>query len=376
MANETERNDFLQLANECYDISEQIVKDDSVQTYIEQNFTLEDANEIYGLGSTKHAARGVVLTLAFYKALHFDQDVRYHKSEFDGGFSARSFDTAYTVPFLAEKGLPYNVETHWLSQSLSFVGPLTPDQTIKLVPKCAGPFLISVANHIQGAQDIDRVKSIIKLLLIAMIEERNKGRIPLAKPKNLSIDSVMMLIHKHFSQKYTKNAPRLPQVAIYAIYKCLMADVDRYAKFELKPLEKMRTANRKSGSVGDIDLCFEGRPIEAVEIKFEIEPSASIVSEAIQKVKSESVQRYFILSTKPPVEEDLETIQKLKDSFLKSNGCEIIVNGVYDTLKYYLRLLKTTNDFINNYTDLLSIDEDLNYEHKVAWNVICEETLG
>ena len=31
MANETERNDFLQLANECYDISEQIVKDNSIQ---------------------------------------------------------------------------------------------------------------------------------------------------------------------------------------------------------------------------------------------------------------------------------------------------------------------------------------------------------
>lgn len=375
MANDNEKLDFLKLAKECYDIAENVVKEGEVTTYAEQHFTSEDANAIYELGATKHAARGAALTFGFYKCLHFEQDIRYHKSDYENGFTARGFDTAYTVPFLQENGLPYNVETHWLSQSLSFVGPLTPAQQLKTVPKAAGPLLVKVANLIQESENVDRVKEIVVYILVPMIEERNKGKIALSKPKNLSIDNVMSLIHMHFSQKYTKNAPRLPQVAIYAIYQCLMADVERYSSFELKPLEKMKTANRKSGSVGDIDLCLDGRPIEAVEIKFEIPPSAAIVSEAIQKVKSESVQRYFILSTKPPIEDDLETIQKLKENFLKSNGCEIIVNGVYDTLKYYLRLLKTTNDFINNYTDLISIDEDLNYEHKVAWNAICE-TLG
>lgn len=59
--------------------------------------------------------------------------------------------------------------------------------------------------------------------------------------------------------------------------------------------------------------------------------------------------------------------------FLETNGCEIIVNGVYETIKYYLRLLKSTNDFVNAYTELLAIDEDINYEHKVAWNAICAE---
>ena len=43
------------------------------------------------------------------------------------------------------------------------------------------------------------------------------------------------------------------------------------------------------------------------------------------------------------------------------------------TIKYYLRLLKSTNDFVNAYTELLAIDEDINYEHKVAWNAICAE---
>lgn len=206
-----------------------------------------------------------------------------------------------------------------------------------------------------------------------MIEERNKGNIPLTKPKNLSIDQIMEILHRQFSTNYEKNAPRLPQVAVYAIYKCLMNDVDRYSDFELKPLERMKTANRKSGTVGDIDLWENGRPIEAVEIKYEIPVGIAHVSEAIQKVQTESVERYFILSTAKPDSNEWDEVQKLISDFRKSNGCEIIVNGVYETIKYYLRLLKSTNEFVNAYTELLAIDEDINYEHKVAWNAICAE---
>ena len=131
--------------------------------------------------------------------------------------------------------------------------------------------------------------------------------------------------------------------------------------------------NLKSGTVGDIDLWENGRPIEAVEIKYEIPVGIAHVSEAIQKVQTESVERYFILSTAKPDSNEWDEVQKLISDFRKSNGCEIIVNGVYETIKYYLRLLKSTNEFVNAYTELLAIDEDINYEHKVAWNAICAE---
>ncbi len=248
-----------------------------------------------------------------------------------------------------------------------------PDSVLKTVPKKAGPDLIITANLIQNADSNERLEKIVILILEKMIEERNKGKIPLTKPKNLSIDQVMQLLHEHFKSPYQKNAPRLPQVALYAMYQCLMKDVGRYSDFELKPLERMKTANRKSGTVGDIDIWKDGRPIEAVEIKFEIPINKSHVSETMQKVRAESVERYFILSTAETLPSDIDEIQRMKDDFMKTNGCEIIVNGVYGTLKYYLRLLESTNEFINSYTDLLSIDEDVNYEHKSAWNKICAE---
>lgn len=350
----------------------------------EEENAKEDLNDLIGsvgkeaaatfieLAGINHAARGAALTLAVYKVINPQQDIRNHKSEYENGFSARGVDTKVTVPFLIKHGLPYNVETHWLSQTLSFAGPFMPDLVLKTVPKKAGPSLVAAANLIEAATD-EQLKKYIILILEKMIEERNKGNIPLTRPKNLSIDQVMELLHRHFSATYKKNAPRLPQVAIYAIYQCLMTDVERYSSFELMPLERMKTANRKSGSVGDIDLCRDGRPIEAVEIKFEIPINTAHVTEAIQKIQAESVERYFILSTAGIEAGDISEIQELKENFLKTNGCEIIVNGVYDTIKYYLRLLNSTNEFINSYTDLLATDNDVNYEHKVAWNRVCAE---
>jgi len=52
------------------------------------------------------------------------------------------------------------------------------------------------------------------------------------------------------------------------------------------------------------------------------------------------------------------------------HGCQVIVNGVYTTLKYYLRLLGDQNNFINAYVDLLKSDDSIKFEHKKAWNDI------
>ena len=367
MISNIQKEELLKQLASCYEHAET-----SQEEQLCHSLTPEEAEIVRRCGNTKHAARGAAITFGITKLIYPNQDIRLHKAEMANGYSARRIDTLVTVPFLQSKGLPYNVETHWLSQTLSFAGPFMPDMKLTTVPKSAGKDLIYIANIIQAAQTDEKVKSVISLLLYYMIKERNMGKIPLTRPKNLSIDQVMTLLHAHFSHKYERNAPRLPQIAIYALYQCLKTNISRYADFELMPLERLKTANRKSGSVADIDLHFQGRPIEAVEIKYEIPINASIVSEAIQKIKSESVERYLILSTKTSVEEPDE-INRLKESFLRSNGCEIIVNGVYETIKYYLRLLKSTTDFINKYTDNLTGDPDLDYEHRTAWNIVCDE---
>lgn len=149
--------------------------------------------------------------------------------------------------------------------------------------------------------------------------------------------------------------------------------MDRYKGLELGPLERMKAANRKCGSVGDIDVNKGGQPFEAVEIKFQIAINRDHVAEAIQKIKTESVQRYLILSTSGLAAGEGPEIALMTHNFRRSNGCEIIVNGVIDTIKYYLRLIDSPATFINLYTALVEKDPDLGYEHRLAWNEVCAQ---
>jgi len=344
------------------------------QDFSVQKKVLGDAcfDDVLKLSEVKHAARGIAITLAAYKAIEPNQDIRIHKSNYEGGFSARSIDNMGTIPFLQANSLYYNVETHWLSQTFSFAGPYMADLVLKTQPKIAGPLMISVVNSIQNSDDsINHAKAVLQVIFVSLINARNKGKVPLEKPQNLSIEQTISLLDSHFIHGYEKNSPRLPQIAIYAIYECIIPTMARYNGLTLGPLERMKAANRKSGSVGDVDVNKGTEPFEAVEIKFKVNISREHVAEAIQKIKSASVQRYLILSTTGIESSDIDEISKLTNNFRQTNGCEIIVNGVLDTIKYYLRLIDSPSSFINRYTTIVESDPDLGYEHRLAWNAVC-----
>ena len=361
---------FSQALGEAYSVAETQLKADDWKA---QQTTLGDSYlPVLKLSKIKHAARGIALTLAAYKIIEPAQDTRLHKSEFAGGFSARTIDNTGTIPFLQANSLDYNVETHWLSQTFSFAGPYVADLVLKTQPRAAGPLMIDVVNAIETAGNpADFAKAALQVIMGSLIEARNLGKVQLEKPQNLSIDQTIDLLKQHFLHGYATNSPRLPQVAIYAIYQAMLPNMERYRGLELGPLERMKAANRKSGSVGDIDVNRNGNPFEAVEIKFEVGINRRHVAEAIQKIKTASVQRYLILSTAGVSDGESDEIANLTSTFRRSNGCEIIVNGVLDTIKYYLRLIDSPATFINLYTALVEADPDLGYEHRVAWNEIC-----
>lgn len=371
-----EKSSWDERESEVYEILEAEYKiiDASKGELHEQRQVLGGAlfEAVEKLSRLRHAARGVALTLVAYKLAVPTQDIRYHKADQSGGFSARRIDTNVTVKFLQRNSLKYNVETHWLSQTFSFAGPYLRESVLKTSPAAAGHLMLFVLNSLEeGVDKALTAKSILGVLIAGLVEERNKGKVLLEKPKDLSIDQLIRLLELHFFTKYEKNAPRLPQLAIYAIYDCIVGAMNRYEGASLLPLERMKAANRKSGSVGDIDVTFDNRPIEAVEVKFGIPVSLDHVSEAIEKIRTASVERYLILSTAGVLSEDIELIKKIQAEFRRVNGCEIIVNGVLDTIKYYLRLIRSTSQFVIKYTTLVEGDDDLSYEHRLAWNAAC-----
>jgi DNA (cytosine-5)-methyltransferase 1 len=330
------------------------------------------ADLVERLAAINHAGRGVALTLLACKAAMPHQDIRAHKEEIEGGFSARTFDTRVTVPFLLERDLPRSVESHWLTQTFSFAGRLDEGLRLRTTPKAVGPLVIQIVNAIESAGSAAVAEAAVVALFRRLIQIRSQGRVQLTVPKNLSIAAVVDLLKAHFARYYRKNAPRLPQCAVYAVYRCLSREVTKYRALDLQPLGRMKSADRKAGTVGDIELYCDGVPFEAVEIKLAIPIGISHVREACEKVKSLATRRYYLLSTAGVSQADREAIEAAKSAFHRSNGCEVIVNGVLETISYYLRLLGATESFLDAYVTLLNEDPDVTYEHKSAWNEVCQ----
>ncbi|MYE06666.1 MAG: hypothetical protein F4Y04_05500 [Chloroflexi bacterium] len=325
------------------------------------------------LAETKHAFRGALLTLMAYKCCDPSQDVRAHKAEHKGGFSARTYDTSATIPFLIEKTLPRSVETHWLTQTLSFAGPLHEETELKTQPRKVGPLFLQAVHVGNSDPSGETAYAVLVTALQCLIEARNRDRVVLTRPKNLPISSVSKLLERHFSRRYKTGGPRLPQVAIFALYQCLMESVNRYEGLSLEPLQRMKSADRKAGTVGDVVVAQNETPVEGVETKHG-QPVRSInVHEAMEKVRSERVSRYYVLSTGGVLADDQEEIDSLVEAFRQQNGCEMIVNGVVETIAYYLRLLPDTSSFLANYAEIVETDEDLGYEHRIGWNDACRE---
>jgi DNA (cytosine-5)-methyltransferase 1 len=61
------------------------------------------------------------------------------------------------------------------------------------------------------------------------------------------------------------------------------------------------------------------------------------------------------------------------------HGCEVIVNGLIPSLKYYLRLLKDPSTFIDDYTKNLKREflktTEIKEVHIKAWKKIVETKL-
>ncbi|WP_170373466.1 hypothetical protein [Ruegeria arenilitoris] len=360
-----------QLFENAYKAAEPLL-DVSLDDFISNNAIPADiAAETLELARSKHAFRGAALTLLAVKNLNPAQDICAHKSEYPGGFAARTYDTRATIPFLIDKSLPRSVESHWLTQTLSFAGPLVSGSVLKTQPKKVGPLFIKVINAANSDASGALARALLTLIVLALIEIRNKERVVLTRPKSLPIVTIDKLLRSHMAVSYKTGAPRLPQIAIYAIYRCLLNQVDRFNGQDLEPLARMKSADRKAGTVGDIVVVENGKPVEAVEIKFNQTITLINVLEAIDKVRAESVSRYYLLSTSGIEPTEKEEILKKADEFEKQNGCEIIVNGVFETVKYYLRLLPDTTEFLNYYAEILEKDEDVGYEHRIAWNECC-----
>ena len=68
----------------------------------------------------------------------------------------------------------------------------------------------------------------------------------------------------------------------------------------------------------------------------------------------------------------MDKITNLLLDIRQNYGCQVIVNGVACTIKYYLRLLSDVDIFIHKYVSLVENDREVTFELKTKWNDIVD----
>ncbi len=334
--------------------------------------TTKNLDLILAKSESSKGVLAVVFTSFVYKTLYPEQDIRNHQTSIPGGYSGRTFDTNYITPFLKDAKFPSMAESGWLTRSLEQKKPYNLAYSGAIRPAALKQAFLETINFIQNGDDLDEGLS---YLLQGLIIKRNSQEIDLAKPLNLPIGTIIELLTKHFNAKYSaEGASRLPVLALYAVYQCMILEAKRYTGKKLLQIESHTSADSRSGRIGDIDIVDErGKSYEAVEVKHGIPITLQLVRDAFEKFKTTQVNRYYLLSTANIDLKESKNIDKEIERIKNIHGCHVIVNGLVHSLTYYLRLLLNTSEFIENYVNLVESDSALKYEHKKQWNMIISE---
>lgn len=196
-------------------------------------------------------------------------------------------------------------------------------------------------------------------------------------PEPFDINTLSSCLENHFSFNYqTRGASKLPVLALYAIYQRLIIEVERYKSCTLKPLVSHTASDLTSGSAGDIEIFDKNKQlVEVIEIKHGKYIDLQILRIAKDKIIKFNPRRYYILSSFDVKPTEVELIMSEIQTIKNNHGCQIITNGIIPTIKYYLRLISSPEEFVNSYSHLIEIDSELQTIHKLKWNEILSNLI-
>jgi len=328
--------------------------------------------------NTQKGVFTVLVTLLTHKIIEPSQDVRKHQSSMLGGFSGRSIDFSFITPTLKELGLPSMAESGWLTRSLEQPYPYNLDYNGKISDKVVKNAFLNVLDYVEKNPKF--APNLLRLLMFEAIQSKNNSFveiIPLEKPEKLTIENIIKSLDEHFSTNYnTHGGSKLPVLAFFAIYQSLINEIGRYKNCELGQMGSHTASDRTSKSAGDIEIFKDENLFEAIEIKLDKAIDVTMVRIAIEKIARYNPDRYYILSYIGIKESDNLEISTLINELQSEHGCQIIINGLLPTIKYYLRLIASLNEFISNYSNLIENDKEIQKIHKEKWNELMIKYLA
>ncbi len=372
-------HDYNTILNDAFSEAEKELKRDRGKKYLNK-LNASQKEWLVKVADKSESLKAVTtaLTTCLVKKIEDPkQDIRYHKHELKNGYSGRTLDTSYVTPFFKSHFRRLSMkESGWLTRSIEQPHPFTKDFPGKIRDKEVKTTFLNIIDDIE-IKKADPQTYLISLfiLLIKSTSVKQKKANIIKIEKGITISSIVDVLKIHFFNKYSvSGASRLPVVSLYSIYQILIKDISRFENKKLLPLRSHISPDARARGVGDLEVTDKrGTYFEAVEIKHGIPIDSVMIQDAYDKFKVTPIKRYYLLTTAEPNikrgEEDkiLEVIEDIRNK----HGCEVIVNGLIPSLKYYLRLLDDPGKFIDNYTKNLEIEfsktTEIKKEHIKKW---------
>lgn len=350
------------------------------------NECVQELRTIVENAETQKAVLGVTLTSIVYKIYRPSQDIRKHQGNMENGYSGRTFDTKHITPFLKSKFPHFAMaESAWLTRSLEQAHQFDFDFPGKIRNKILKSAFLNTLNRVQINSKI--APKLLVALMALMLETSVEDDALFANMQvanNLTIAKIIDAVSQHIHYDYGIGATgtaRIPVLAIYSVYNLLMPDIKRYTGKILVPIESHTSPDSRSKSMGDIDInnpdnsCFE-----SIEIKHNKPITADMVSTAYRKIKNTTVDRYYILTTNERNFDDYESVMQEIEKYKKIHSCQIIVNGVIPSLKYYMRLISDPQSFVDEYTKWIEFEyhraSGIKKIHLQVWQEIRQNVLN
>lgn len=326
------------------------VKDNSTEIQIDliDNTTKDCLDKLVDSVTSEvgRALIGLTVMQLTIKAIDTRQNIRLHKGgssnnafSWTDGISMRVLDKNFVTPILRKYDLvKLNADGFMMTRSLAENYPYS--WLYKAQLRGARYEWLAIVEALE-ANTSDPLTS-LKYLLSLLFNKAEQFQIAAEKllescKKHLNkikrADQVVTLIRSHIDD--SDYAARLMEVSMHALIQAVI-ETGALGLTTLKPLSQMRSANKKHGNIGDIELLEDLEIIEAWDAKYGKAYLRDEIDEATEKIKNHnSVTTVGFVTTLTPIinseiKKKIESIKDLHGIDIKILTFEEWVDYVFD----------------------------------------------